>query len=90
MCICVSLRLVDLNNNSDGLWLAKINAVVLNKATHDTFYSIKKVKVDWKDTDSYLRERSSGWRSEPRHFFKSQKGWKKGYMEIMDSDSLET
>ena len=28
-----------------GLWLAKINAVVLNKATHDTFYSLKKVKI---------------------------------------------
>ena len=40
MCVCVSLRLVDLNNYSDvvciGWWLAKI------KATHDIFYSLKK------------------------------------------------
>ena len=42
MCVCVSLRLVDLNNYSDGLWLAKI------KATHDTFYSLNKVKIDSK------------------------------------------
>ena len=40
MCVCVSLRLVVLNNNSDvvciGLWLAK------TKATQDTFYSLEK------------------------------------------------
>ena len=32
-----------------GLWLAKISAVVFNKAIHDTFYSLKKVKIDSKD-----------------------------------------
>ena len=37
VCLC-KLRLVDLNNYLDGLWLAKI------KATHDTFLSLKKVK----------------------------------------------
>ena len=42
MCVCISLRSVDPNNYLDGLWLAKI------KATHDTFYSLKKVKVDSK------------------------------------------
>ena len=42
MCVCISLRLVDLNNYLDGLWLAKI------KATDYTFYSLKKVKVDSK------------------------------------------
>ena len=48
MCVFVSLRLVDLNDYLDaviGLWLAKIDAVVLNKATHDTLYSLKKVKI---------------------------------------------
>ena len=38
MCVCVSLRLVDLNNYSDGLWLATSNAVVLNRAIQSTFF----------------------------------------------------
>ena len=32
-----------------GLWLAKINATVLNRAILKTFYSPKKVKIDSKD-----------------------------------------
>ena len=52
---------------------------VLNKAIQGTFLSLKKVKIDPKDTDCYFLERSSGKWSDPRHFFKSQKGKKKVY-----------
>ena len=65
-----SLRLIDLNNYLDvclckfkisiiqmlciGLWLAKINIVVLNKAIHDTFYCLKEVKINSKDPWHFL------------------------------------
>ena len=33
----LNLRLVDLNNYADGVWLATINAVVLNRAIQSYF-----------------------------------------------------
>ena len=33
---------------------------VFNKAIQGTFLSLKKLKIDSKDTDSYLLEKSSG------------------------------
>ena len=52
---------------------------VLKKAIEGTFLSLKKVKIDSKDTDSYLLEKSSGKQSNPWHFFKFQKSKKKVY-----------
>ena len=55
-----------------SLRLAKISAVVHNKAIHNTFYSLKKVKIDLSYC-YYLLKRQWLNRAIQDTFFKSQK-----------------
>ena len=54
------------------------------------FLSLKKVKIESKDTYSYLLEKSSGKKSNLWHFFNFQKSRKKGCVEVTDPYSLVT